>query len=102
MAMIRSHDGVLDARCSKLPDRSRQVIYNRIHYLPRLEREARFPCVVYLLRAHHDDLGAVEFLGEPRRLQTQELVERDINQVRYARCSEFLTSRKVRKKYIVD
>ena len=58
MAMVGSHDGVFDARCGKLADRSRQVVYHRVHYLPGLEREARLAGVVDLLRADHDDLGA--------------------------------------------
>src|SRR5271166_4482391 len=98
MAMVGSHDGMFDARCGKLADRSRQVVYHRVHYLPGLEREARLAGVVDLLRADHDDLGAIDLLGEPRRLQAQKLIERYISQIWHARCGEFLTSRKVGKK----
>ena len=71
MAMVGGHDGVFDARRGKLTDRSRQVIYDRVHHLPGLEREASLAGVVDLLRAHHDDLGAIDLLGELRRLQAQ-------------------------------
>ena len=97
MAMVGRHNGLFDARCGKLADRSRQVIYDRIHHLPGLEREARLAGMVDLLRAHHDDLSAIDLLGELRRLQAQELVERDISQVRHARGGKFLASRKVGK-----
>src|ERR1700688_4980494 len=100
--MVGGHDGVFDASCGKLTDRSRQVIYDRIHDLPGLERETRLACVVNLLRAHHDDLRAFDLLGEPRWLQAQQLIERDVSQVRYARGGEFLASRQVGKKRGVD
>ena len=102
MAMVGRHDSLFDASCGKLTDRSRQVIYDRVHHLPGLEREARLACVVDLLRAHHDDLSAFDLLGEPRWLQAQKLVERDISQVRHARGGELLTSREVGKKRVVD
>ena len=102
MAMIGGHDSMLDARRGKLADGSRQVIDDRIHHLPGLEREARLACVVDLLRAHDDDLRALDLLGEPRGLQAEKLVERDVGQLRHARGGEFLARGEVGKKRVVD
>src|SRR5271165_2521254 len=102
MTMVGRHDGLLDASSSKLTDGSRQVIYDRIHNLPGLERKARLAGAVDLLRANHDDAGLLDLSGKLRRLQAQELVERDINQPRHARGGEFLTGRKVGKKRSIN
>ena len=63
MAMVGRHYSLFDACCGKLADGSRQVIYDCIHHLPGLEREARLTCMVNFLRAHHDDLGAIDLFG---------------------------------------
>src|SRR5580700_3670230 len=58
--------------------------------------------MVNFLRAQDYDLDAIDLSGEPRRLQTQELVEGDVSQVWHPRCREFLASRKVRKERGID
>src|SRR5258708_35874215 len=61
------NDGLFHARCRKLTDRSRELIYDRVHDLPGLEREDGLSCVIAVLRAHHDDLGTINLLATPPR-----------------------------------
>ena len=68
---------MLDAGRGQLADRPREVVDDGVHDLPGLEREARLAGMVDLLRAHDDDLGALDLLREPRRLKAQQLVERE-------------------------
>ena len=102
MAMVGRHDA-----CSTPAAASLRIARARLSMTVSITCRAwnvkpRLAGVVDLLRAHHDDLGAIDLLGELRRLQAQELVERDISQVRHARGGEFLPSRKVGKKRGVD
>ena len=102
VAMIRGDDRVLDAGRRQLANRARQVVDDRVHHLPGLEREARLAGVVDLLRANDDDLGAIDLLRELRWLEAQKLVERDVDQLRHARRRELLPSCEVGQKRVVD
>ena len=93
---------MLDARRRELPDRPGEVVDDGVHDLPRLEREARLAGVVDLLRPNDDDLRAVELLRELRRLQAQQLVERQVDELRHPRRRELPARREVGQERVVD
>src|SRR4051812_30817710 len=75
MAMICSHDAVLDAGGGELSDGPGNIVDHGVHSLSGVESEASLASVVDLLRSDHDNRCAVDLLGEPRRLQTEQLVK---------------------------
>ena len=64
MTMVGGHDSVFDSCRSEFAGRSRQVVYDRVHHLACLEREARLACVIDFLRANYNNLSALYLFCE--------------------------------------
>ena len=75
VAVVGRDDRVLDPGGRELADRPGEVVDDRVHDLPRLEREARLAGLVDLLRADDDERRALDLLRQLRRLEAQQLVE---------------------------
>ena len=90
MAVVGRHDSLFDARCGELANGPGQIVDDGIHHLASLEREPLLAGMIDLLGSHDDDLGALDLLGKPGGLETEEFVQSNVGKPGHAQGGKFL------------